>query len=109
MLLLSSKHRPDAIFCFNDPSALGAIRAIEERGLRIPDDIAVAGCGNLPYGDLLRVPLTSVDQGSEEIGKRAATLALRLAFTKSRPAPKAQLIEPKIVVRASSLRSGSVS
>ncbi len=104
MELLHSKTRPDAIFCFNDPSALGALRAIEEAGLRIPDDIAVVGCGNLPYGDLLRVPLTSVDQGSENIGKLAATLALQLAASKSRPAPKSHLIPPRIVVRASSLR-----
>lgn len=104
--LLQAKVRPDAIFCFNDPSALGAMRAIHEAGLRIPDDIAVAGCGNLPYGDMLRVPLTSVDQESENIGKLAASLALKLAESKSRP-PKPQLITPHIVVRASSLRKRS--
>jgi LacI family transcriptional regulator len=104
--LLQAKVRPDAIFCFNDPSALGAMQAIEEAGLRIPDDIAVVGCGNLPYDDMLRVPLTSVDQESENIGKLAASLALKLAGSKSRP-PKPQLIAPHIVVRASSLRKRS--
>jgi len=107
MKLLQAKTRPDAIFCFNDPSALGAIRAITEAGFRIPEDIAVVGCGNLPYGDLLRVPLTTVDQGSEAIGKLSATLALKLAGNKTRPAPKAQLITPQIVARASSLRKHS--
>jgi LacI family transcriptional regulator len=107
MKLLEQNPRPDAIFCFNDPSALGAIRAIEEAGLRIPADIAVVGCGNLPYDDMLRVPLTSVDQGSENIGKLAASLALKLAASKSRPAPRSQLISPHIVVRASSLRKRS--
>ncbi|MGP8250466.1 MAG: LacI family DNA-binding transcriptional regulator [Terracidiphilus sp.] len=104
MELLKAKTRPDAIFCFNDPSALGAIRAIDEAGLRIPDDIAVVGCGNVPYDDMLRVPLTSVDQGSEDIGKVAATLALKLAGSKSQPAPRPHLITPHIVARASSLR-----
>jgi len=103
MKLLQAKTRPDAIFCFNDPSALGAIRAIDEAGLRIPNDIAVVGCGNLPYNDMLRVPLTSVDQESESIGKLAATFALKLADNKSSP-PKPKLINPHIVVRASSLR-----
>jgi LacI family transcriptional regulator len=102
--LLQSNNRPDAIFCFNDPSALGAIRAIEETGLRIPDDIAVVGCGNLPYVDMLRVPLTSVDQGSESIGLLAAALSLNLAGNKTPPVPKRELISPHIVERASSLR-----
>jgi LacI family transcriptional regulator len=106
MELLQARTRPDAIFCFNDPSALGAIRAIDEAGHRIPADIAVVGCGNLPYDDMLRVPLSSVDQGSESIGKLAATLALKMAGSKSRP-PKRQLITPHIVVRASSLRKQS--
>ncbi len=104
MKLIRGKVLPDAIFCFNDPSALGAIRAILESGLRIPEDIAVVGCGNLPFVDLLRVPLTSVDQGSEAIGKIAAALALKLANSKSRPALSAQLIAPHLVERASSLR-----
>jgi len=101
--LLQAKTRPDAIFCFNDPSAMGAIRAISEAGLHIPKDIAVVGCGNLPYDDMLRVPLTSVDQGSENIGKSAAMLAVKLAESKPRPS-RSQLIPPRIVARASSLR-----
>ena len=109
MKLIQGKNRPDAIFCFNDPSALGAIRAILESGLRIPNDIAVVGCGNLPFADMLRVPLTSVDQGAEAIGKQAAALALRLAGNKSRNAskpqpPRPQLVAPHIVVRTSSQR-----
>jgi len=107
--LLKAEPRPDAIFCFNDPSALGAIRAIEEAGLRIPEDIAVVGCGNLPYDDMLRVPLSSVDQGSEAIGKLAAALALKLTENRTPPArvevaPNRELIPPRLVVRASSLR-----
>jgi LacI family transcriptional regulator, galactose operon repressor len=102
--LLSYRKKPDGIFCFNDPVALGAMRAIFEAGLRIPEDIAVVGCGNLSYSDLLRVPLTSIDQGSARIGVAAASLALRLAQNRVQPPPKSQLIEPHIVVRASSQR-----
>jgi LacI family transcriptional regulator len=102
--LVASKKRPDGIFCFNDPSALGAMRAILEAGLRVPEEIAVVGCGNLSYSNFLRVPLSSVDQGSEEIGKRAAAMALQVANEKSNPCPKRELIEPRLVIRASSLR-----
>ena len=102
--LVAGKKRPDGIFCFNDPSALGAMRAILEAGLRVPEEIAVIGCGNLSYSDFLRVPLSSVDQGSEEIGKRAAAMALHVASKKSTSRPKRELIEPRLVIRASSLR-----
>jgi LacI family transcriptional regulator len=105
--LLANKRRPDGIFCFNDPVALGAMRAILDAGLRIPEDIAVVGCGNLPYSDFLRVPLTSVDQGSSAIGKRAAALALHLANNAETMRPKSEVIRPHIVVRASSLRTDS--
>jgi LacI family transcriptional regulator len=102
--VLAAKNRPDGIFCFNDPVALGTMRAILDAGLRIPEDIAVVGCGNLSYSDFLRVPLSSVDQGSRTIGKTAASMALRLAQKNANLRPTSELIPPHIVVRASSLR-----
>lgn len=103
--LIANRKRPDGIFCFNDQVALGAMRAILDAGLRIPEDIAVVGCGNLPYSDFLRVPLTSVDQESKMIGKRAAALALLLAGKEESTRPKSEVVHPHIVVRASSLRT----
>jgi len=102
--LLDEKTRPDGVFCFNDPSALGAMRAILDAGLRIPEEVAVVGCGNFSYSDFLRIPLSSVDQGSENIGKYAADLALRIARRKTPIRPKPELIIPRLVVRASSRR-----
>ena len=102
--LLAVDPRPDGIFCFNDPSALGAMRAILDAGLHIPQDVAVIGCGNLSYSDFLRVPLSSVDQGSETIGKHTAELALKLARKKGPGRPRTELITPRVVVRASSCR-----
>ena len=107
--LLASESRPDGIFCFNDPSALGAMRAILEAGLRIPEDVAVVGCGNLSYSDFLRVPLSSVDQGSESIGRSAAELALKMARKKETSKPVTELITPHVVVRASSQRFPATS
>jgi LacI family transcriptional regulator len=102
--LLSVKPRPDGIFCFNDPSALGTMRSILDAGLRIPQDVAVIGCGNVSYSDFLRVPLSSVDQGSASIGKCAADLALTLAQKKIKVRPKVELIPPRVVIRTSSQR-----
>ncbi len=106
--LLAGKSPPDGIFCFNDPVALGTMRAILDAGLRVPEDIAVVGCGNLSYSDFLRVPLSSVDQNSKMIAKMAATLALKLAQTKDRGLLKSTLLAPQLVVRASSLRANNM-
>jgi Transcriptional regulators len=102
--LLALTPRPDGIFCHNDPIALGVMRAILDAGLRIPEDIAVVGCGNLSYSDFLRVPLTSVDQNSSEIGRLSAELALDLVGSKTLARPKTALTAPRLVVRASSMR-----
>ncbi|HMH05358.1 MAG TPA: substrate-binding domain-containing protein, partial [Terriglobales bacterium] len=94
---------PDGVFCYNDPVAIGAMRAIAEAGLRVPDDIAVAGAGNVHYSDFLAVPLTTVDQGTFEIGKRAADLLLERIDSKRKLRPKKILIEPKLVIRQSTV------
>ena len=72
--------------------------------LRIPQDLAVVGCGNLSYSDFLRIPLSSVDQGSETIGKLAAELALKMARKKGQARPTLEYVHPHLVVRASSQR-----
>lgn len=102
--LLALKSPPDGIFCFNDPVAFGAMRAILDAGLRIPEDIAVVGCGNVLYSDFLRVPLTSIDQDSSAIGKHAAELALSLVDAKGPVQPHTELVTPRLIVRASTLR-----
>jgi LacI family transcriptional regulator len=102
--LLQLTPRPDGLFCYNDPTALGAMKAILEAGLRIPEDIAVAGCGNVRYSDFLRVPLTSIDQDSEAIGVHAAELAVALIESKTLPSPKTIIVEPRLVVRDSTRR-----
>ena len=99
--LLSLSPLPDAVFCYNDPTAMGAMEAIFERGLRIPEDIAIVGCGNVRYAGFLRVPLTTIDQQSEEIGDRSAKLALAQIEAKGAARPKTVLLEPRLVVRQS--------
>jgi LacI family transcriptional regulator len=102
--LLGLKQRPDGVFCYNDPTAMGAMKAVLEAGLRVPEDVAIAGCGNVAYADFLRVPLTSVDQQSGAIGDRTARMALGLLESGAPAKPKVVLLEPKLVVRASTMR-----
>jgi LacI family transcriptional regulator len=107
-LLLARNPRPDGVFCFNDPLAIGAMRTILEAGLRIPEDIALIGCGNLPNNDCLRVPLSSIDQHSQMIGQRAAELVLSLIESKQIPRARTIILEPTLVVRSSTLRRSAV-
>ena len=104
--LLELDPRPDGVFCYNDPTAMGAMEAVIAAGLHIPRDVAIVGCGNVRYAAFLRVPLTSVDQQSEEIGGRAAKLALQQIEAKGSLRTKTILLEPKLVIRESSCASG---
>ena len=106
-MLLQRNFVPDGVFCYNDPLATGAMDAILEAGLRIPEDIAVIGCGNLHYNNCLRVPLSSVDQHSQQIGERAGELVLSLIEAKQRPLPCNYVLEPALVVRTSTRRINS--
>ena len=102
--LLALYPRPDGVFCYNDPMAMGAMEAVIEAGLRIPEDLAIIGCGNVNYARMLRVPLSSIDQNSEGLGERAATLAIELATTDGSARPQSILLPPALVVRVSTLR-----
>jgi len=103
--LLELRPPPDGVFCYNDPAATGALRAILDSGLRVPEDIALIGCGNVHYDALLRVPLSSIDQDSSGIGERAASMALGLLEAKGAPArPRAVLLTPRLVARESTRR-----
>jgi LacI family transcriptional regulator len=103
-LLLTRKPRPDGVFCYNDPLAIGAMNAILDAGLRIPQDIAVIGCGNLHYDGSLRVPLSSIDQHNQLIGQNAGSILLRIIESSMRPNPTVVILDPTLVVRASTMR-----
>jgi LacI family transcriptional regulator len=107
--LLKLDPPPDGVFCYNDPVAAGAIIAILEAGLRIPDDVAIIGVANVDYSDVLRVPLSTVDQSSVLIGQKAAELLVRLIDAKTSLAPERIFIPPRLVVRESSRRKFGVS
>jgi LacI family transcriptional regulator len=100
--LLAVEPLPDAVFCYNDLTAIGAMEATREAGLRIPEEIAFIGCGNMRYAPYLMTPLTSIDQGTEQLGANAGRLALQLSET---PDVEMQsiLLEPGLVIRRSTV------
>lgn len=104
--LLSLEDRPDGIFCNNDPIAMGALNAVLEANLRVPEDICMIGAGNVRYAAALRVPLSTIDQNTELLGTRSAELALSLIGGQPAPDPKHVVIPPRLIVRQSSLRNG---
>jgi len=102
--LLDVTPRPDAVFCYNDPIAAGAIKAALEAHIRVPEEIAIIGAGNILYSDLLRVPLSTVDQSSTAIGERAAELLAQCIDAPAGAAPQRIFIPPRLIVRDSSRR-----
>jgi LacI family transcriptional regulator len=99
--LLTVRPRIDGVFAANDPAAIGAMKAVFEAGLRVPEDIAVVGAGDIALGDLLRVPLTTVSWSRTDQGRHAAQLLLdRLEEDRDDP-PRRVIIPPRLVVRAS--------
>jgi LacI family transcriptional regulator len=103
-VLLALNARPDGVFCYNDPVAVGAMRAILDAGLRVPQDVALVGAANMHYSDVLTVPLSTVDQNTAAMGRQAAQRLLVCMTAKKPPARKQILLTPRLIVRASSRR-----
>jgi LacI family transcriptional regulator len=99
---LKEGNLPTAIFAVNDPTAIGAMQALEEAGLRIGEDIAIVGSGNIHYGDMLRVPLTTVSWSRGELGQSAARLLIQLIEGKGKDVIDQKVIlSPSLVIRKS--------
>ena len=93
---------PTAIFAVNDPAAIGAIQALDEAGLAVGEDIAIVGGGNIHYGDMLRVPLTTVSWSRGEMGQSAARLLIQLIEGSGKDVQNQKVIlSPSLIVRKS--------
>jgi LacI family transcriptional regulator len=100
--LLEARSRIDAVFAANDPAAIGAMKAIWDSGLSVPDDIAIVGAGNVVHSDLLRVPLTTLSWSKEEMGRRAAELILDQIGPHPTGPFRRVIVPPELIVRSSS-------
>jgi DNA-binding LacI/PurR family transcriptional regulator len=99
--LLALKQRPTAVFARNDYTAMGAMLAANDAGLKIPTDLAVAGFDNVPLSAFSAPPLTTVDQMTTAQGRQAAALLLE-RFSSSPPRERREIIlDCRLIVRAS--------
>jgi LacI family transcriptional regulator len=90
------------VFAGNDQMALGLLRALQERGTRVPDDISVVGFDDIPEAGFLLPPLTTIRQDFDEVGRRSMALLLDLleaghGGAVASPAP----VPPTLVLRQS--------
>jgi DNA-binding LacI/PurR family transcriptional regulator len=97
--LLEGGSLPTALVAANDFNAVGAISALEEAGLRVPEDMSVVGYDNTSLAGLRHVSLTTIDQPRHEIG-RLAGAALLQRVRGERTSPIRRLLHPSLVVRA---------
>jgi LacI family transcriptional regulator len=98
--LLARKKPFTALFAYNDISAIGAIRAFQEKGLRVPQDISVIGFDDIPGAAFHFPSLTTVRQPLVRMGQVAAQILLeRIEGKRDYPAQVA--IEPELIVRES--------
>lgn len=99
--LLALPSPPEAVFATSDPKAFGVIKAIRERGLGIPEEIAVLGFDNLETAQLVHPPLTTVAQPFYEMGKRAGERLVRLMQGEGPARPLIEKLPVELVVRDS--------
>jgi LacI family transcriptional regulator len=92
----------DAIFCANDSTAEGALEAVRARGLRVPDDVALAGFDNLEFAAHLDPPLTTMAQGVQQQGAEAAHALFRL-LQEPEGGPQRVILPTELVIRQSTV------
>jgi LacI family transcriptional regulator len=91
---------PTAVFAANDAMAIGAIEAIEQRGLSCPGDVSVVGYDDMPLVSHMTPPLTTISLPAEELGSTAAEIALKF-IQKPRSRPKTAMLPAAVIVRGS--------
>lgn len=105
--LFKGKIKPDAIFCTSDTIALGALEALKELKLNVPNDVGVIGYSNDIFTEITQPTLTSVEQYPQDIGANAASIMLDLIKNKSMlniNSHKKIYIKPSLIIRDSSSR-----
>ncbi len=103
--LITSHNMPDAVFCVNDPTAIGAMKMLKKYGYKIPGDVALVGFTETKLAELIDPPLTSVAQPTTEIGRTAALLLLEQIESKGIFVPQTVTLNGRLNVRESSVKA----
>lgn len=104
--LFSGDHSPDAIFAAGDYGALGALIALRELGIKVPEQVGVVGFANEPFTHLTAPGVTTLDQHSQEMGKMAARLLIdEIQKSDTLAITRTMTIKPTLIIRESSLRT----
>jgi len=74
--LILKENLPSAIFCGNDTVAMGVMKALDEHGIRVPEDISLVGFDNIDTSSYLKPPLTTIDIPKKELGRLAVKILL---------------------------------
>lgn len=99
--LLSIKNPPTAVFCANDLMAIGAIKAVSEKGRRVPEDVALVGFDDMDIADYIIPPLTTVRQPVFEMGKIAVESLIALINNKQPQKPIQKMLKVELIIRQS--------
>jgi LacI family transcriptional regulator len=99
--LVALHERPTALFVANNLMAVGALRALQETGLRVPEDISFVSFDDLEFGDLLVPKLTTVTRPTVEQGAVAASLLTQRLRGEAPEAPRRCVLETRLSVRDS--------
>jgi DNA-binding LacI/PurR family transcriptional regulator len=99
--MLAKRRRPTALVCFSDEFAIGALRAADLAGVRVPEDLALVGYDDKDCARFARVPLTTMHQPDEMIGKEAVTLLIDRISGKLPDKPIVRTLEARLVIRES--------
>ncbi|BBH67959.1 LacI family transcriptional regulator [Actinoplanes sp. OR16] len=101
LALRDAGERPSAVFCANDLLALGVLQTVTREGLRVPEDLAIVGYDDIEFAAAAAVPLTSVRQPREQLGRVAAELLFEEIHDAGRHGHRQVAFQPELVVRRS--------
>ena len=105
--LMNMENRPDAIFSSTDNGLLGAIKYLQGKSIRIPEDFCVVGFSNEPFTQFMEPSISSIDQSPVEMGRMAARVFLeQMESEVSVKIQKNVILPPKLIIRKSSSKLG---
>lgn len=99
--MLAGGPMPEAIFAANDMLAIGVIQALNDRGLRVPEDLSVAGCDDITLSRYMHPALTTITRPKYELGQAGAAVLIDILQGRREGGPSAQTLASRLVVRNS--------